>query len=1047
MEKYLYIYSEETVMGEETVSVPFPGGLGTDPFEIADFTYSVSRHGVPMISATIKAPYSLLGKWNHRQFVTFRGVRYNIDEIPTLKRSNTNEYEQYELQMYPEWNVVTKTYFYDVVDSSVSDSSEKYFSNSTNVTFYGTLGEFISRLKASFKKSGIGYDVVIRNSTIADKTLLDEVKEYSGEDMTLLDALKKAFEVWGVPFYYDGGTFVFGFYKNDLDIAVQYGQDKELLSVEKSNAHANIITRATGVGSEQNIPHYYPNETEKGDIEFAFKDSDGKQLEENVDNVRVVTNTNGNSYTVTDNFVIVDRNKLINNVVEGATYQYMPHVEMITLDLLKAEYKLDDGGNNVQWIEDKDIEQSESTTGKMFVQNTFKIDAQHSNDILTLGLRIYFRVSDAGEFMLEFEDEGWHLFSMADFPIKRLVRCNYVEVVDGTFIFTDYEIKFPTFNNITQKDYVMQEWIGDYDVLKIEHVTSSHYVYCLELDGLDLKYLMDNFPNIVENGTAHIDCETLLREYKNPVLQYYWYEMRDYNSNIADKQAPFKKLRDIGVAFDEKAKDTVGYTFSASVVSYQPYQTRLMPSIFTRGKAFNGSVGSGEVDVERYYDATNGLYPDGNGSFIEYPTPYNGKNRSEKRYEYDDIKPEIKGVVNADGQLVGEIADVAYDYDDDDYTKAEGTDSGNYKHPYFYVRLNKTDSPNDMGFNLFDYALADEPMTLQITSGALAGCSFKVQAVEVESNVFRNPVITDEEGKLKTMTVDGKEEISYISCISSNPTEFVAAQQDTKSNSVWIALLKEDSTFGVIMPNVTNGFKLKAGDTFNIININLPKEYILQAEQRLDAAIVRDMQTDNTERFNFAIDFSRIFLAEDYDENELKEKAGIYSTLDDASRIMVYTGDKDSQGNELWVYQYVESYTYECKASEMLPKISLSLVNDIVNKESLAETIKQGATQTNNLWRQAIGNAQNVLQTGTKLADYGITDAYISDDGEIVIGNRSVKPITSYGGSRGEGGAIPTESIWAELTKIDYNKVIDDSHISENIARRDDLKWRNVTEN
>ena len=269
MEKYLYIYSEVTVMGEETAIIPFPE-VGTDPLEISDFTYSVSRHGVPMITATVKAPYSLLGKWNHRQFVTFRGVRYNIDEIPTLKRSNTNEYELYELQMFPEWNVVTKTYFYDVVDSSVSDSSEKYYSNSTNVTFYGTLGEFVSRINASFKKSGIGYDVAIKYSAIADTSLLDEVKEYSGDNMTLLDALKKAFEVWKIPFYYDNGTFYFGFYKNDLDIAVQYGQDKELLSVEKNNAHANIITRATGVGSEQNIPHYYPNDTERGDIGYSI---------------------------------------------------------------------------------------------------------------------------------------------------------------------------------------------------------------------------------------------------------------------------------------------------------------------------------------------------------------------------------------------------------------------------------------------------------------------------------------------------------------------------------------------------------------------------------------------------------------------------------------------------------------------------------------------------------------------------------------------------------------------------------------------------------
>ena len=99
------------------------------------------------------------------------------------------------------------------------------------------------------------------------------------------------------------------------------------------------------------------------------------------------------------------------------------------------------------------------------------------------------------------------------------------------------------------------------------------------------------------------------------------------------------------------------------------------------------------------------------------------------------------------------------------------------------------------------------------------------------------------------------------------------------------------------------------------------------------------------------------------------------------------------------------------------------------------------------MWQQALAKSQaTVLRTGNTLAAYGIGDAYITDDGEIVLGNRSIKPIvTDYGGSRSD--VVDSGSIWAELTKVDKTKVIDDSHISENIARRDDLKWRSVTEN
>lgn len=1001
MEKYLYIYSEVTVMGEETAIIPFPE-VGTDPLEISDFTYSVSRHGVPMITATVKAPYSLLGKWNHRQFVTFRGVRYNIDEIPTLKRSNTNEYEIYELQMFPEWNVVTKTYFYDVVDSSVSDSSEKYYSNSTNVTFYGTLGEFVSRINASFKKSGIGYSVAIRNSTISDTSLLDDVREYSGDKLTLLDALKKAFEVWKIPFYYDNGKFYFGFYKNDLDIALQYGQDKELLSVEKSNAHANIITRATGVGSEQNIPHYYPNDTERGNVEYTLEKSIGGSM---------------HSLTEGVDYVVPDKNKLANALKTKSEYYYRPietHINANVSDVLLRR-------NNNPW---NAIEGFENSTNKNVttLQHTIALDQSSEGVDNTHSFRIVFKVTNKGK--MSFKFNGW-LFDGKLLYDDSYFQPIYLYKIPSTVIGQDLN-NLKTIGYLS-RDYEVAWWKGG--GVKEFKFTDTSATYILEYRNVPIKAIRENLQKEFEVIDKYVFKAEIAEV--EATKKYEWWNATTNN------RAEFNALREIGVAYDES---DVELRLRFKILDLQPYQSRLMPSIFTRGKAFNGSVGNGTKNVERYYNALNNLYPDDKGYYLQYNTPYNGKNRSEKLYEYEDIKPEIKGVKNASGQLIGEIADAAYDYDDSDYIKGTGDDGTSYQHPYFYVKLHKTDSPNDMGFNLFDYALADEPMTLQITSGSLAGCSFKVQVVEVSPNKFGNPILTDASGNLKA---DSNGNVSYLSCVSANTSQFVAAQQDTKTNEVWIALLKEDSTFGVIMPNVENNFKLKAGDTFNIININLPKEYILQAEQRLDAAIVRDMQTDNTERFNFAIDFSRIFLAEDYDENELKEKAGIYSTLDEASRIMVYTGDKDADGNELWAYQYVESYTYECKGSEMLPKISLSLVNSIVNKESLAEMIARQSASVSNV-RNVSQSA--VLRAGEKLSDYGISDAYISDDGTIVLGTRSIKPIvTDLGGGSSGGGSLSPTELWAELTKVDSTKVIDDSHISENIARTSDLQWRIVT--
>lgn len=1035
MEKYLYVYELVEVMSNVFDEIPFPDP-NDKPLEIADFTYSAIRHDVPMISATINSPTSLQGKWNHKQVVTFRNTKFYITEIPSLKHDNVNDYERYEVQMYPEWYIVKKTLFYDVVDSDAVDTSEKYFSNSTNVTFFGTLTEFISRINASFKHSKLDYVAKIADSLVGSD-IVNEVKEYIGDNMTLLDAMKKAFDVWKVPFYMDSelNCFVFGYFKNDIDTILRYGYDKELLSVEQNNARNNIITRATGVGSSQNLPYYYPNDTEKGDIDFVMYDERDNVLQEG------------------DPYQLIDKNKLINSVEDGRLYIYKKDTTLSFLELVKAQYKFDNYGES-GWTMDGIIDHPQSTEKEPGVSNTFYLTLSEytTKDDIFLSVRIYFKVSKSGKYKIDLDAEGGYP-TIGDFGDGGRTTARLIDCYDEAFV--------PKWTNDTEDIYVKREWLGGYDSLDFEINDTSH-IYCVEFLNSNVSKAIEANKIVADKVDNKIVYEILfnvnLWEYNKEKVRYKWYKAQsEYPYNLIS-EAPFDKLRDIGVAYDESyeretaegkvTKVRENFKFAAKVMETHPYQTRLMPSIFTRGKAFHitddttdyYSVTAESKDTERYYNATDNTYPTGDLGFIKFPTPYNGKNRSEAMYEYDDIKPEIKGVRNSLGQLIGEIASVAYDYDDNDFVNEGGDDSTSYKHPYFYVKLHRTDSPNDMGFNLFDYALASEPVTLQITSGALAGCSFKVQVAEVEPNVFRNPVLTDTSGELLTMTVNGKDVISQQSCITANTNKFVSWQQDTTKNEVWIALLKEDSTFGVIMPNKGNKLWLKEGDTFNIININLPKEYILQAEQRLDEAIVNDMLKYNAEQFNFAIDFSRIYLAENYNENELKNKAGIYSLLDESSRILVYIG-KDTA-----VYQYVESYTYECKASEMLPKISLGLTNSIVKKESIAETLAKKETTSQNVWRELVNKSTSAIHTGTKLSDYGITDVYISNDGEIVIGNRSIKPVTSTSTIMAAPGFPSMTNIWAELTKVDSTKVIDDSHISENIARRDDLKWRNVTE-
>ena len=280
--------------------------------------------------------------------------------------------------------------------------------------------------------------------------------------------------------------------------------------------------------------------------------------------------------------------------------------------------------------------------------------------------------------------------------------------------------------------------------------------------------------------------------------------------------------------------------------------SKLMPSIFRNTKG-----------AERFYNAKNETYLDDNGNYYSFNNPYVPSEPLEGKQDFEDIKPTINGITNENGELFGEIAEVAFDDTDSDDLCIEDASDANTNtakpvHPYFYVKLHKFSGVN--GFNLFKQGLAQGAMTFNFITGSCAGCSFKVQVSEgkqVDNHYeFKNEVQVDEQGNI--VAGDSGDKIK-----ASNPID---SQQDTMTNSVWVALEKDNSTFGVLMPNATNNYRpqgkteLREGDKFVITNILLPTQYITAAEKRLDAALVKYMSENNDEKFTFSIKFSRIYL-------------------------------------------------------------------------------------------------------------------------------------------------------------------------------------------
>lgn len=353
----------------------------------------------------------------------------------------------------------------------------------------------------------------------------------------------------------------------------------------------------------------------------------------------------------------------------------------------------------------------------------------------------------------------------------------------------------------------------------------------------------------------------------------------------------------------------------------------LMPSIYRQTSG-----------AERFYNALNNTYKiPGTNDYYSFKNTYSAKKVKEIKVDFSDIKPTIECVTNASGQLFGEIADIAFDENDSDEL---GTGTGNnvfngtdeYVHSYFYIKLHIYNG--DYGFNLFEQGLEGGTAVINMTTGNCAACEFEIGVTYKENEPGRafNPVLVDSSGNLPAGDFEQK--------VTTQPSKYVASQQDTSANSVWIAVKKDNSSFGVVMPNATNNYRPSVGDKFVITGIKMPKSLVLAAENRLEEALVKYMSENNDEKFTFSVNFSRVFLADNtYLLDILNENARIYIKYNNREYLM-----------------YVNSYT--CKADKnFLYDISVELTDKLsANVSALRSTITEIA---GDIIGEKIGNSSS----------------------------------------------------------------------------------------
>nr|DAP02889.1 MAG TPA: tail protein [Caudoviricetes sp.] len=956
-------YDENT--GNEIIGL-FPSEA--NPAIVSSYTYDAKRMGgAPTLTATIYSSEPL--QWKKEEFVEYNGDRFFASYTPNSTKDNSSRMWKSEITFTSRRELLDNTLFFDVVVDDVdTHNKDRYRSNQTKFTFGGTIHEFVARVNSSMAYCGLyrptdeykGYYVVVDEGYGTD-----EVKEVSFEDQYLTDVLQLINTTFELDYYWDGSVCHVGKVQHDLtDTPIKYGSSDALISVSKENANYKIVDMITGYGSSDNLPYYYPNDDEFGEAIFDAKNIASEHVDVTLSDYLRYSKYN-------DNLVLFKskKGKYEGNVDVSTLYvrdTYSPE------NLTQADNSQNPKVKCWFWVSIKiNVKKGQIIDFSKISFNFELFDyIQKKENITNLSsatrtINIYTTYHDLYKNVCTDSNLG--------------DACSVEFAEDGTF-YIDIDAIF----SYNCKVFTM-------DGKRTFHGSSAWKV---SFSG-DVVFSLDtNSEYSWKNGDNYIPLDNS-GIYVNGIASAKYVEY-DYNFGKNDEGIyGFDKIY-TGTEDDAVQVSVTGRKWIAP-------SSVLMPSIYRNTKG-----------AERFYYALNNAHklPSGSG-YYEFVNLYKKGNPHQGTVTFDGIKPTIKGIVNAEGQLFGEIVDVAFDSVDSDVKDSDGK----YIHSYFYIKLHKFNG--DFGFDLFAHALASEPAKINlIKSNGCPACSFVIyNQPSADNSKCYNCVSVDENGNLKPVRTDKND---YIFANASDAYED-KLNQDSTQKELWIAVQKDTSTLGIIMPNASAGFKPQKGDLFVITGIKPPKVLVTAAEKRLDDALIKNMSENNTDQFNYSVKFSRIFLQENHDfASKLNENAKLSIQIQ---------GDSDSDGNLISHEVFVSNYSVKVDNDE-LAEVEIELVNSLeVTKSDTkqivdavkGETVKSlssmvGGSNTNS-FNASITDKMYLSKLKDDTAKGTITWEKVQKFLQgILIGNNNAYSIDA------NGNAILSDVIVKLLKSLDFNE-------------------------
>lgn len=895
----LYIKIDKTTKNGVTETHLFPSD--TDFVCIKSYTNSRKREGgAPSISASFYFSRPLDKEWSREEYVEFDGEKYYATSIPSSSKDGTSGLYKHEASFVSKREVLDNTLFFDVVSQKPNDTNggDKYRSNQTKFSFGGDIDEFVSRINDSmaycglYDKNGVdGYCIVVDEGYGAD-----EIKELSFESQYLSAVIQLIKTTFELDYYWVGKICHVGSVQHDLSTSgnygsryvLQYGSDAALMSIQRGNTNNKAIDVITGCGSSDNIPYYYPNEDEFGTAKYNIENANGSTIK----NISIEKlNKWASSDIYNKPFILFDVADGSADINTGIAYSIEKGI------VVKSDTQQNPGqtmGNNT--IADETFVPTLQHPGLFgyFLTKYYdpNVDFTSFGYIVSNGSSTPANIKNVKTnyvfpMHISIEGHAGSILDMSKFEVSAflytldgmrsggsILSWESSSVIKTVSIHSDAVSPYPLKDKVGNpiKKY-MFPYDGDYTIditieisinFQLSASVSAQPSIWQAINSYERKFTFTggglNYTLKSEGSGLYMTCgEELKCEYENCGITF-----ADVEKVLKAKARWIYATQDNGKGKWVLEKDANSNENTATKVyitgrKWITPSTNLMPSIYRKSEG-----------ADRFYYATNTPSDDqreiytipGTNTLYHFNNLYKDKNPHQGYVTFDDIKPTIRGIRNdviqkdGLGQLFCEIADVAFDKADSD-AKDE---NGNFLHPYFYIKLHKFSG--EFGFDLFKHALESESGKIEmIECHGCPACSFPIMCYwDKANNICYNPVSVDKNGNLKAVREDYQDYIMQESDIKSD-----TLNQNSQTKEIWIAVQKETSTLGVVMPNASAGLKPQKGDKFVITGIKAPLVLITAAERRLDEALIKHMSENNEDKFNYSVKFSRIFLQENTD--------------------------------------------------------------------------------------------------------------------------------------------------------------------------------------